>query len=78
MNPKIDYQWKSPRFSVTNVDELQKGIEHFNTHGYAVFSDILSSDEIKVSTDLFWQFLESLKQPYAIKRNDPTTWQTNW
>lgn len=74
----VDYQLISPRFSVGKIDELQQGVEHLNERGYAVFSDILSQDQISHGTDLFWQHLEGLKRPFSIRRNDPTTWNEQW
>jgi hypothetical protein len=74
----VDYQLISPRFSVQNIEELQQGIEHLNERGYAVFSNILTNDEINNSVDLLWKHLESLKNPFSIQRNDPTTWDTYW
>jgi len=70
----VDYQLTSPRFSVQNIEEIQQGIEHLNERGYAVFSNILTNDEINNSVDLLWKHLESLKNPFSIRRNDPSTW----
>lgn len=75
---KVDYQRESPRFSVDNLDELQEGVEYLNKYGYAVFSNILSEDEVSANIDLFWKFLENMKGRVAIKRDDPTTWKSNW
>jgi hypothetical protein len=74
----VEYDVTSPRFSVHNTEELQQGVEHLNEHGYAVFSNILSNDEVKNSVDLFWKHLESLKQPYHIRRSDPQSWNRRW
>jgi len=79
-NPEIDidYQMIPPRFSVQNIEELQQGIEHLNERGYAVFSNILTNDEINNSVDLLWKHLENLKKPCHIRRNNPETWNMNW
>ncbi|CAF0947118.1 unnamed protein product [Rotaria sordida] len=74
----VDYQIISPRFSVQNIEELQQGIEHLNEHGYAIFSNILTNDEINHGIDLLWKYLENLKSPYNIQRNDPETWNKHW
>lgn len=73
----IDYETISPRFSVENIEELQQGIEYLNEYGYAVFSNILMSDEINHSIDLFWKHLECLKS-VRIRRDDPGTWDKDW
>ncbi|CAF1285120.1 unnamed protein product [Rotaria magnacalcarata] len=73
----VDYEMTSPRFSVQNIDELQQGIDHLNERGYAVFSEILTNDEISNSIDLLWKHLEKLP-PYCIRRNDPETWKECW
>jgi hypothetical protein len=74
----VDYQVISPRFSVENIEELQQGIEHLKERGYAVFSDVLTNDEISNSKDLLWKYLETLKTSSPIRRDDPQTWDTNW
>lgn len=74
----VDYQFESPRFSVENIDEIQQGVEYFNEYGYAVFSNILTNDQVNISIDLFWKHLENLKKPFAIQRNDPKTWNVEW
>ncbi|CAF4084424.1 unnamed protein product, partial [Adineta steineri] len=43
---RIDYTALTPRYSVTNNESLNEGISYLNDHGYAVFSDVLSQDEI--------------------------------
>lgn len=70
----IDYEIPSPRFSATDHAQIQQGIEHLNENGYAVFSDVLSPDEITSNIDLIWEHFESLLPPYRIKRNDARTW----
>ena len=75
---EIDYDIISPRFSVENNEELQQGIEHLVQRGYAVFSNILTNDEINHSIDLLWKHLENLKNTCYIRRNEPETWDKNW
>lgn len=74
----VDYQSISARFSVQKIEEIQQGVKHLNEQGYAVFSDILNNDQINHSIELFWQFLEGLKAPFSIQRDDPTTWNQHW
>ncbi|CAF3400964.1 unnamed protein product [Rotaria socialis] len=74
----VDYDMTSPRFSVQNIEELQQGLDHLNERGYAVFSEILTNDEISNSIDLLWKHLEKLPSPYCIRRNDPETWKEHW
>ncbi len=74
----VDYELITPRYSVQNIEELHQGIDHLNERGYAVFSDILTNNEINHSIDLFWKHLEGLKKPFCIRRDDPTTWDEDW
>ncbi len=74
----VNYNEITPRFSVQNIEELEQGIKHLDERGYAVFSNILTNNEINNSIDLFWKHLESLKNPCYIRRNDPKTWDMNW
>ncbi|UJR20781.1 hypothetical protein I4U23_023894 [Adineta vaga] len=74
----VDYQVITPRFSVQNIEELQQGIEHLNARGYAIFSDILTTEEISNSVDLLWKHLENLPKPCDIRRANPETWDKNW
>ncbi|CAF3741792.1 unnamed protein product [Rotaria sp. Silwood1] len=60
------------------MEEIQKGIEHLNEKGYAVFSNVLTPEEITNNIDLFWKHLENLPSPYQIKRNDAQTWDIAW
>ena len=76
---EIDYDTESPRFSAANLDEIRKGIEHLDEHGYAVFSDVLSEAETTRAIDLFWTHLEeNLERPSEIRRTDPQTWNRQW
>ncbi len=75
---EVIYEGISPRFSVYNIEEIQQGVEHLNEHGYAIFSNVLSSDEASNSIDLLWKFLENLKSPYHIRRDHPETWSELW
>ncbi|CAF3110136.1 unnamed protein product [Rotaria sp. Silwood2] len=74
----VDYDVTSPRFFVHNIEELQQGIEYLNEHGYAIFSNILTNDEVNNGVDLLWKYLESLRHPYHIQRNNPETWDKPW
>ncbi|CAF0993225.1 unnamed protein product [Adineta ricciae] len=42
-NNTIDYTTASPRFSVTNKDTLQDGLDYLNENGYVVISDFLEN-----------------------------------
>lgn len=74
----VNYEETPPRFSVHNTEELQQGIEYLEEHGYAVFSDVHSADQVKESTDLLWKFLENLEEPYNIRRDNPQSWNKYW
>lgn len=74
---RIDYTTLTPRFSVTNNDNIANGIAHLNDHGYAIFSDVMNEDDINKNKELLWDFLENIPRS-SIRRNDPTTWSNNW
>ncbi|CAF1361531.1 unnamed protein product [Adineta steineri] len=74
---RIDYTALTPRYSVTNNESLNEGISYLNDHGYAVFSDVLSQDEINFNKDLLWKFLENIPD-FNIRRDDPSTWSNRW
>ncbi|CAF1026016.1 unnamed protein product [Adineta steineri] len=74
----IDYEFDSPRFTVNDAEQIQQGIDHLNEHGYAVFSTVLSPNEITLNIDLLWEHFESLLPPYFIKRDDAKTWDDAW
>jgi hypothetical protein len=74
---RIDHTTVTPRYSVTNNESLNDGINYLNEHGYAVFSDVLSEDEINFNKELLWKFLENIPN-CDIRRDDPSTWSNNW
>ena len=76
-NTQIDYTTPTPRFSVTNEDTLNDGIAYMNEHGYAVISDVINQDEIKINKELLWTYLENVSNG-VIQRNDPETWSNEW
>lgn len=73
----VDHTTPTPRYSVADDTSLNAGIEYLNEHGYAVFSDVLSADEVTVGKELLWQFLEGIPS-CSIRRNDPRSWSTYW
>lgn len=75
---QVDCGVTSPRFSVSNTEELQQGVAYLEEHGYAVFGDILSRENLDLSIELFWKYLESLESPLKIRRDDPKTWDDWW
>lgn len=74
---RIDYTTVSPRFSATDPASLNNGIEYMNEHGYAVFSDVMSPDDIAANKELLWEFLETIPGR-NIRRDDKTTWSNHW
>jgi hypothetical protein len=76
--PLVDFQIESPRFSANDAQQIQQGVEYLTENGYAVFSNVLSPDEITSNIDLLWKHLENLLPPYHIKRDDVQTWDAEW
>ncbi|CAF3746185.1 unnamed protein product [Rotaria sp. Silwood1] len=74
---RIDHTTLTPHYSVTNDESLNEGIAYLNEHGYTVFTDILSQEEIKTNKDLLWNFFENIPGCH-IRRNDPETWSSFW
>ncbi|CAF3767283.1 unnamed protein product [Rotaria magnacalcarata] len=73
----IDRAALTPRFSIVDNESLNDGIAYLNNHGYAVFSDVLSQDEISTNIDSLWQFFENIPG-CRIQRRDPSTWSNYW
>jgi hypothetical protein len=74
---RIDHTTITTRYSVENNESLNAGINYLNEHGYAVFSDVLTTDEINFNKELLWNFFENIPG-YHIRRNDPSTWSNYW
>jgi hypothetical protein len=74
---RIDHTTLTPRYSVANNESFNEGITYLNEHGYAVFSDVLSQDEINTKKDLLWNFFENIPG-HTIRRDDPETWSNYW
>ena len=73
----MDYTAPTPRYSVLNDQTLDQGIAYLGQHGYAVFSDVMSADDIRFNKDLLWNFLETIPDK-GIRRDDPQTWSSYW
>ena len=76
-NIRMEYTTPTPRYSVLNDQSLDEGMAYLNQHGYAVFSDVMSADEIRFNKDMLWNFLENIPGT-GIERDDPETWSTYW
>lgn len=74
---RIDHTTVSSRYSVTNDDSLNAGINHLNEHGYAVFSDVLTNEEVQINKGSLWDFFENIPGR-QIRRDDPSTWSSHW
>ncbi|CAF4280966.1 unnamed protein product [Rotaria sp. Silwood2] len=74
---RIDHTTLTPRYSITNNESLNEGIAYLNKHGYAIFRDVLSQDEINTNKDLLSRFFETIPR-CNIRRNDPSTWSSFW
>jgi hypothetical protein len=74
---RIDHTTVTPRYSVTNEESLNAGVQYLNENGYAVFSDVLTEDEVNFNKELLWQFFENIPGR-NIRRDDPSTWSNSW
>lgn len=74
---QIDYTTLTPRFSVNNQQSFVDGIEYLNTQGYAVFSDVMSEEEIIQNKNLLWNFLENIPDQ-QIRRDQSESWSRFW
>jgi ectoine hydroxylase-related dioxygenase (phytanoyl-CoA dioxygenase family) len=70
--PRIQ-PYAPPRFAVDDP----AGYAYLEEHGYAVFKDVASPDQLEEGRQLAWDFLEGMPSA-SIKRNDPSTWNDNW
>mmetsp|Transcript_72516 Transcript_72516/g.225254 ORF Transcript_72516/g.225254 Transcript_72516/m.225254 type:complete len:566 (+) Transcript_72516:57-1754(+) len=59
----------SPRFGVHDPDAAR----HLQEHGYAVFAEVLSAEEVATATGLFWEFVEQATRGRVL-RSEPETW----
>ena len=74
---RIDLETPSPRFSVNDERSFDDGIAYLTTHGYAVFSDVMSEEEVAANKNLLWNFLENIGGQ-RIQRDRPDTWSNFW
>eukprot|EP00026_Physarum_polycephalum_P011280 Phypoly_transcript_11487.p1 GENE.Phypoly_transcript_11487~~Phypoly_transcript_11487.p1 ORF type:complete len:361 (+),score=62.25 Phypoly_transcript_11487:73-1155(+) len=51
-----------------------KALEYLNEHGYVVFKDVATKEEVEELTNLFWENM-SIESEGRIKREDMSTWQ---
>lgn len=58
-----------PRFGI----EDEEGLQYLEEHGYVVFKDILTPEQVEQGRSLAWDFLEGLENA-GVKRDDPNTW----
>jgi len=65
--------YEPPAFEI----DSEEGYKFLEQHGYAVFKDVLTQEEIEKSRGLAWDFLENFSGS-TIKREDPSSWDTNW
>lgn len=73
---RIVFRQPCQRFSCLDNDQLDQAMKHLEENGFAVISDVLNQDEVDQAKQLIWQYLERLKSPYKIKRNDIRSWNT--
>jgi hypothetical protein len=54
--------------------DSKEGFTYLETHGYVVFKNVLSLEEIDHAKDLCWKFLQT---GFDAKRGDAHTWKGN-
>ena len=74
---EIDHQTVTPRYSVIDEQSLDAGIEYLTNHGYAVFSNVMSDEEVTAHRNRLWNFLQNIPGQ-SIRRDQPDTWYSNW
>jgi len=65
--------FEPPSFEIDSPD----GYKFLEEHGYAVFKNVLSQEEVLKGRELAWDFLEQAPES-KIKRDDPKTWDYHW
>ena len=68
----VDFNANTPRFNANSPTGLLAGVEFLRHHGYAVFKDVATSNQVSRAIDLMWDYLESLS--VGIRRDTPHTW----
>ena len=68
---EIDHQTVTPRYSVIDEQSLDAGIEYLTNHGYAVFSNVMSDEEVTPHRNRLWHFLQNIPGQ-SIRRDDPS------
>eukprot|EP01088_Endostelium_zonatum_P007260 TRINITY_DN19479_c0_g1_i1.p1 TRINITY_DN19479_c0_g1~~TRINITY_DN19479_c0_g1_i1.p1 ORF type:complete len:335 (-),score=54.57 TRINITY_DN19479_c0_g1_i1:89-1093(-) len=71
--PPSPVSFRPPSFEVDDP----AGYKYLEEHGYVVFKNVLTPEEVSKGKDLAWDFLEGLKKS-SIQRKDPTTWDQGW
>ena len=66
----IDFDTRTPRFDAET--EVWDGVEFLRRHGYAVFKDVGTAQQVQAGVGLMWDYLEALG--VGIKRSAPSTW----
>lgn len=65
------------RYNIHDPVALASGLQVLHEKGYAVFSDMVTAEQLKVLIDYFWEYMEAACP--KVKRSVPSTWSnTNW
>jgi len=62
-------------FDVNSETRIEDAKKHLEKHGYVVYSNVISPEEISIAKSLLWDHLESLGS--GINRNDVSTWDND-
>lgn len=74
---RIDARTGNPRFSIDDETSLNNGLRFMAENGFAVFSGVISQEQIPEKKNLAWDFLENMPNS-KIRRDDPKTWSSGW
>lgn len=71
--PRLVHQSvKAIRHSLTLPSEVAAGIAAIGHHGYAVFSNVVTCDQLATLNRLFWDYIEAACKD--VHRDQPATW----
>ena len=70
----VEFDAATPRFGANSPTELRAGVNFLRRHGYAVFKNVGTPQQVDTGVDLMWDYLEALG--VGIQRSAPSTWDS--
>ena len=73
----VEFDVATPRFGANSPAELHDGVNFLRRHGYAVFKNVGTRQQVNTGVDLMWDYLEALGVGIvqSIAQLEPATWR---